>query len=282
MSEYLDLWRYWQRGAREFARDDFRLHREACERLSSFLGRPITGQRILDIGCGQHYPETLLFHNEGNRVTGIDLDVVGAGFSLGRYAAMVRRNGAKRAIKSLVRQVFFDPVYFGEMDALAGRRLSHRRLDLRIADACALPFADATFDLIVSASAFEHVGDVEAAVRETRRVLKPGGLAHIDIHLFTSLSGGHHLEWTWPDRSESRRIPPWDHLRQNLYPVDYYLNRKRLGEYESIFERHMVVLAWLPGRREGAGYLTPEVRAELAEYGDEELLTRNVIVVATA
>ena len=89
---------------------------------------------------------------------------------------------------------------------------------------------------------------VDGALREVARVLKPGGLAHIDIHLFTSLSGGHHLEWTWPEREQVRTVPPWDHLRQNRYPVDYYLNRWREGDYCAGFEKHLAVKDWLPGR----------------------------------
>jgi SAM-dependent methyltransferase len=276
---YLELWRYWQQGAREFAREDFRLYREAQERLSAYLNRPLTGLRILDVGCGQHYPETLLYHNDGHHITGIDLDVVGVGPSWRKYAAVARQNGIKRAAKSLVREMVFDPIYFAELDRQAGRKLSHAGIDLRTADAAALPFDDATFDLIVSTAAFEHISDLDAAVREVARVLKPGGLTHIDIHLFTSLSGGHHLEWTWPEREQERTVPPWDHLRQNRHPVDYFLNRQREQAYRACFEQHLHVAAWLRGRREGERYLTPELRAELIGYTEDELLTRNIVVI---
>ncbi len=44
-------------------------------------------------------------------------------------------------------------------------------------DACALPYADATFDAVVVVSAFEFVPDVAVAAREAVRVLTPHGVA---------------------------------------------------------------------------------------------------------
>ncbi len=44
-----------------------------------------------------------------------------------------------------------------------------------------LPFANATFDLVVSNQVLEHVQDHDAAFSEIRRVLKPGALS---LHLF--------------------------------------------------------------------------------------------------
>jgi 2-polyprenyl-6-hydroxyphenyl methylase/3-demethylubiquinone-9 3-methyltransferase len=45
-----------------------------------------------------------------------------------------------------------------------------------VADALALPFADATFDAACAMDFLEHVADKEGVVREIARVLAPGGL----------------------------------------------------------------------------------------------------------
>ena len=47
-------------------------------------------------------------------------------------------------------------------------------------DICELTYADNSFDLVLSSETLEHVPDFRAALRETRRVLRPGGR-----HIFT-------------------------------------------------------------------------------------------------
>lgn len=44
-------------------------------------------------------------------------------------------------------------------------------------DVTQLPYADATFDVAVCTQVYEYVADVDAALRELQRVLKPGGRA---------------------------------------------------------------------------------------------------------
>ena len=43
------------------------------------------------------------------------------------------------------------------------------------AGAGALPFADGSFDAVVACLVFEHIRDVDAAIAEVARVLRPGG-----------------------------------------------------------------------------------------------------------
>ncbi|MBZ0285370.1 MAG: class I SAM-dependent methyltransferase [Anaerolineae bacterium] len=65
--------------------------------------------------------------------------------------------------------------YYG-LDLYASMVRSHPDPDkLMLSDAQQLPFADATFDVVMANHMLFHVPDMEQAVLEFRRVLKPGG-----------------------------------------------------------------------------------------------------------
>ena len=57
----------------------------------------------------------------------------------------------------------------------AVRRNDDARLSFEVGDACALPFLDASFDHAVSMLALQFVPQAPLAVREMRRVTRPGG-----------------------------------------------------------------------------------------------------------
>jgi arsenite methyltransferase len=58
---------------------------------------------------------------------------------------------------------------------LAIARHSETPVDYGRGDALALPFADEQFDVAVSTQVYEYVEDIEGALAEARRVLRPGG-----------------------------------------------------------------------------------------------------------
>ena len=64
----------------------------------------------------------------------------------------------------------------GMLEAL---QVTAARLDLTVdtvaADAERLPFADESFDLLIGHAVLHHIPDLAAALRECRRVLRPGG-----------------------------------------------------------------------------------------------------------
>jgi SAM-dependent methyltransferase len=73
------------------------------------------------------------------------------------------------------------------------------RLEVHYADARALPFPDASFDVAFSLSAIEHFGgprEVARSAREMGRVLKPGGHAMVATECFVRL---HPLETAFAD-----------------------------------------------------------------------------------
>jgi ubiquinone/menaquinone biosynthesis C-methylase UbiE len=103
------------------------------------------GLKILDVGCGQGI-DLAQYARAGAEVTGIDLTP--------RHAELARAH------------------------------LSALGLDGQVVegDAEALPFADTTFDRVSSNGVLHHTPDIEEALREIWRVLKPGGEARIILY----------------------------------------------------------------------------------------------------
>ena len=77
----------------------------------------------------------------------------------------------------------------------AGSRLAAERhlsnLDFVRADGMALPFADASFDLVLSHAVIEHVADAGLYLRECARVLAPAGRMYLSTAPYLSFAGAH-------------------------------------------------------------------------------------------
>ena len=90
-------------------------------------------------------------------------------------------------------------------------RRSAKRGDALFGDALALPFADASFDLVLSGGLLEHFREPAAVVREMVRVLRPGGLFYADIvPRKTSL-------YRWSERG---RMEHDEHLAEGIFESD--------------------------------------------------------------
>ena len=59
------------------------------------------------------------------------------------------------------------------------------------ADGMALPFADRSFDLVLSHAVIEHVSDAALYLRECRRVLRPDGRLYLSTAPYLSFAGAH-------------------------------------------------------------------------------------------
>ena len=102
------------------------------------MAGPLAGLRVLDVGCGD-----------------------------GAYAVAAAQRGA------LVWAVDAAP----EMIAAARRRAAEQdaSIGLQLADAAKLPFADASFDVVLAVTVLCFVADANTALSEMARVLAPGG-----------------------------------------------------------------------------------------------------------
>ena len=103
--------------------------------------QPRPGRRILDVGCGTGTAEVKL-----SRLRLTQVELFGVDLVLERV-----------------------------LEALATTRGHNMGIHFAAADACKLPFLDASFDSTFCVAVLQHIQDVGSAVREMVRVTKPGG-----------------------------------------------------------------------------------------------------------
>ena len=96
----------------------------------------LQGRKILDLGCGNGNVIRMLQKNREAEYSGVDIS-----------EAMIRE-AQKRVGKGV---------------------------ELKAADAAALPYSNDIFDIIICNASFHHYTDPDAALEEIKRVLKPGG-----------------------------------------------------------------------------------------------------------
>jgi len=103
------------------------------------VARSLDGVRVLEVGCGGGILAES-FARAGSLITGVDLSEPSL--------RVARRHS----------------------------RSNNLVIDFAAARGESLPFADSSFDVVVSADFLEHVSDLDQVVGECARALKPGGL----------------------------------------------------------------------------------------------------------
>jgi SAM-dependent methyltransferase len=72
---------------------------------------------------------------------------------------------------------FFEKIFARRFSRYETADLDMERVDHRV-DLQALPFGDGSYDFIFASHVLEHVPDDTKALKEIRRVLRPGGGGH--------------------------------------------------------------------------------------------------------
>lgn len=241
--------------------------------LEELRGAPLVDCDLLEIGPGQTRL-FLIITGLTNRAVGVDLEPTPDRLRLPDLWRIWRENGPLRAIKTLGRHMLgIERKTRAELARQLGVRAAQLKTHIVAGDAQKLPFADASFDAVVSTSVFEHLPDPAQAAAEVARVLRPGGVARMITHLYTSHTGAHDMRLF----VDPKALPPWPHLRdatRGLVQPNSYLNEWRLAQYRRAFEDH-----W-PGHRDWLGIEEYPSQAdldalraagELQGYADEEL-----------
>jgi ubiquinone/menaquinone biosynthesis C-methylase UbiE len=110
--------------------------RKEAERLKAFLP---DGGDVLEVAPGPGFLAIEMARDNRIRVTGLDISKT--------FVELARKNAAEE----------------------------HVRVDFRLGNAAQMPFADKSFDLLICRAAFKNFSEPERALKEMRRVLRPGG-----------------------------------------------------------------------------------------------------------
>jgi SAM-dependent methyltransferase len=214
---------------------------------------------ILDLANGQLRPQYKILQNEGQLVYGIDI-------------VNRPKRGWRDYTFTMARALYTRGLHPGDSvfdDTLV------------CGDVSMLPFHGDSFDLVTSVAAFEHFLNVPTVLKETHRVLRPGGLLWALVHLFSSPSGGHNVSTSQvPLRTLPPGIEPWDHLRKQRLPFHVPLNQWRLNQYLGEFCKNFEIIKHYCALREGEHLLTSEIEQELSGYSRDDLTCGAYVIAA--
>lgn len=214
---------------------------------------------VLDLANGQLRPQYRILRAQGFRVYGLDI-------------LNAPKRGWRDYAYRIARCLYTRDIRANDLS---------RDDTLICGNVSTLPFRNHSFDLVTSVAAFEHFLDVPTVLKEVHRVVRPGGLIWVLVHLFSCPSGGHNVSLSQvPLRKISRGVDPWDHLRKRRLPFHVPLNEWRCEQYLSEIGKNFKILKHYCAMREGENFLTPQIKNELATYSHDELTCGAYIILA--
>ncbi|MGI0054898.1 MAG: ubiquinone/menaquinone biosynthesis methyltransferase [Thermoplasmata archaeon] len=157
---------YPQRGAPSFERDVRRMFTHIAEGYDGF-------DHLASLGNDFLWRPRALWDLDRFRDTGPVRRALDLGCGTGDLAVLV----AHRFPAASVVAVDFTAAMLDKMRRRHARAPEISRIELGRANGLALPFADASFDLLTNAFVLRNFADLPAAIAEMRRVVRPGGVA---------------------------------------------------------------------------------------------------------
>ncbi|MGH3642560.1 MAG: hypothetical protein ACRDUX_26435, partial [Mycobacterium sp.] len=128
--------------------------------LAQYTGLALTEASVFEIGFGARPHRQIAMQSMGIDVLGVDAEAPVISGHPSQFVTMLRRNGAERAAKSVVRRLLFDRAEERALDRALSQRGLARRLDparLMVADAGLVNLEPESVDLVVSEDVFEHL-----------------------------------------------------------------------------------------------------------------------------
>ncbi|MCU1645357.1 MAG: Malonyl-[acyl-carrier protein] O-methyltransferase [Nocardia sp.] len=136
-------------------------------------------------------------------------------------------------------------------------------VDGRVADAETIPYEDDTFDLVVGHAVLHHIPDVELALKECLRVLKPGGRFVFAGEPTTigNIYARRLGQATWKVTTEITKLPFLSDWRRPQSELD---ESSRAAALEAVVDLHTFDPSELESMARSAGAV--EVKAETEEF----------------
>ncbi|MFL6129508.1 MAG: class I SAM-dependent methyltransferase [Mycobacteriales bacterium] len=134
-------------------------------------------------------------------------------------------------------------------------------VDGQVADAETIPYGDGTFDLVVGHAVLHHIPDVERALREVLRVLRPGGRFVFagEPTRYGDVVARKLSQLTWWATTRATRLPALAAWRRPQRELD---ESSRAAALEAVVDLHTFAPAELHRKAVAAGAVDVEVRTE--------------------